>query len=200
MGQILPKLLALCKRKHFFINKFQQLIIIHFFVRTGIFLAHYKGVFSVSYKGEIMSVACLESLKTILILDDNELLLRMWGRLFDGEDGFRLLLCRDAEQALECLKLEDIHLVLSDVVMPGMNGFHFAKNARLLDPDLKIVMTSSYLENFSDTMLEGPPLIFIKKPYENIEEVFQFLKCHAQSRSHRFKRSELHGNLAVYKL
>jgi PAS domain S-box-containing protein len=59
---------------------------------------------------------------------------------------------------------ENIHLLLTDVVMPGMNGQSLASDLTSRYPQLKVLYTSGYLENnpFAENMLESS---LILKPF-----------------------------------
>jgi two-component SAPR family response regulator len=59
-----------------------------------------------------------------------------------------------------------IDLLITDVVMPGMNGRELADRARDLYPEMRILFTSGYTQNFivDDGVLHDG-LNFIGKPY-----------------------------------
>ena len=63
---------------------------------------------------------------TILAVDDLEEGLEAIENLLK-KDGYNILKAKSGEEALEILKREDVLLILSDVQMPKMNGFEFAK-------------------------------------------------------------------------
>ncbi|MEC4591919.1 MULTISPECIES: ATP-binding protein [Nitrospirillum] len=79
------------------------------------------------------------------------------------ERGFTVLQASRADQALALLQDGDtIDILFSDIVMPGgMNGVELAKVARLLRPDLAVLLTTGYAENLPP--LEGMRLL--PKPY-----------------------------------
>jgi len=53
----------------------------------------------------------------------------------------------DAEEALRILRREEIHIVLTDIRMPGMDGLELAKQIKELQPDVQVIFVSSY-DNF----------------------------------------------------
>ena len=76
-----------------------------------------------------------------------------------------------AEEALEALQEGvEVELLFSDVVMPGMTGVELAKEARLLRPDLGIVLTTGYSEDAA--RLDGTRVL--AKPYR-IETLVKIL-------------------------
>src|SRR5678815_3220792 len=68
--------------------------------------------------------------------------------------------------ASDVYKRQPIHLLLTDVVMPGMNGVELAKRLRSCDPQLKVVFVSGYADSI---ILRHGALDekarFVQKPY-----------------------------------
>jgi len=61
---------------------------------------------------------------------------------------------------------EPVHLLMTDVVMPGMNGKELAQTIRELRPEIKVLYASGYTENaiaHHGVLEEG--IEFIGKPY-----------------------------------
>lgn len=50
----------------------------------------------------------------------------------------------DGEGALKALQMEVFDLLLSDIVMPGMDGIELARKAAEIDPDMKIVFITGF--------------------------------------------------------
>jgi DNA-binding NtrC family response regulator len=62
--------------------------------------------------------------------------------------GYKVVQASDGDAALRLLAAEPkIRLLFTDVVMPGMDGFVLAHEAKQLRPDLRVVYTSGYLKN-----------------------------------------------------
>ena len=62
--------------------------------------------------------------------------------------GYKVFEASEAESALRLLdENPSVHLLLTDVVMPGMNGRKLAEEARLRRPDLKILYMTGYSRN-----------------------------------------------------
>jgi DNA-binding NtrC family response regulator len=83
----------------------------------------------------------------VLVVDDEEELRALAAGLLN-EFGFSALTASGGEEALRMLEGDflRIDMLFSDVMMPGpINGFVLAKRARLLRPDLRIVLTSGYI-------------------------------------------------------
>jgi PAS domain S-box-containing protein len=120
---------------------------------------------------------------TALIVDDDEQVMNVAVEMFSSL-GYDVLTANDAAEALNILMRErTIDVLFSDVVMPrGMNGIELAREARMLRPDMKIVLASGYplpaieraKANISDTA-------FISKPYRwsEVVERLRALDAHA---------------------
>ena len=79
---------------------------------------------------------------TILIIEDEAKLRRLL-ELNLGDDGFKTLSAGDAETGLKLLASEPVHLVLTDLKLPGMSGIEFLYKAKEQDIALPIVVMSS---------------------------------------------------------
>ncbi|WP_286236794.1 GGDEF domain-containing response regulator [Neptuniibacter halophilus] len=70
----------------------------------------------------------------ILLVDDDRYIREIIGSVIN-DAGYRPLFAEDAEQAMKALDEESIDLVLTDVEMPGMNGFELTRQIRDTYPD-----------------------------------------------------------------
>jgi CheY-like chemotaxis protein len=82
--------------------------------------------------------------------------------------GFRMLVAPSAEEALGYIAQEQIDVLFTDIVMPGVNGIELAKRARQLRPDLKIVFMTAYYSRAAEAAALGS-LMF--KPVREAEMV-----------------------------
>ena len=78
---------------------------------------------------------------TILIVDD-EPSLRDLNKKILSDCGYTVLCADGGEQALAILEKEKVNLVISDVVMPGMDGYELAHIIQYIYPDIKIQLCS----------------------------------------------------------
>jgi CheY-like chemotaxis protein len=69
--------------------------------------------------------------ETILIVDDDPICLTLAGMAL-RHAGFAILTAADGMEALELLESLQPDLILSDIQMPNMDGFEFARHARLI--------------------------------------------------------------------
>lgn len=100
-----------------------------------------------------------------LLLVEDDPLLRMTLAEVLGEAGFVVLEAEDAESALGLLAAhDDLALLLTDISLPGADGFALARAARRLRPGLPVVYASGRLtETDPDRALPGAP--FLAKPF-----------------------------------
>jgi CheY-like chemotaxis protein len=81
---------------------------------------------------------------TILLVEDEETVRRFVARSLSAL-GYTLLEARDGAAALELgRKQASLDLLLTDVVMPNLNGGRLAESLRAAHPDLKVVFMSGY--------------------------------------------------------
>jgi len=82
--------------------------------------------------------------KTILVVDDN-CAIRTLVKTFLEIEGYTVLIAGDAEAAIELYKQHQaaIALLLTDVVMPNMNGLELADHVLRLEPQMPILLMSA---------------------------------------------------------
>lgn len=82
--------------------------------------------------------------------------------------GYKVVEAEDGEEAFEMLEEADepFDLMISDVVMPGMDGPTLLKKGRSMLGDARIVFISGYAEEeFSELLSEEPDVTFLPKPF-----------------------------------
>ena len=84
--------------------------------------------------------------------------------------GYEVLSATCGEDALELLREQQVDLLLTDLVMPGMSGRELADEARLLQPDLAVLVMSGYTD---DAVIrhgvEAAKVPFLQKPFRQRE-------------------------------
>ena len=85
---------------------------------------------------------------TIVLVEDNELVRAFAERLL-RDHGYEVHAFPNGEDALQAVEQMPgpIDLLVTDVVMPGINGRVLADRLRRLRPDVKVLFTSGYTEN-----------------------------------------------------
>jgi len=91
--------------------------------------------------------------ETILVVDDEELVRNLVKSLLESH-GYKVLQAASGAAALDLISRypHPLHLVLTDVVMPGMNGSELSDRLALLRPNLKILYMSA---NPRDILAQG---------------------------------------------
>jgi DNA-binding response OmpR family regulator len=70
---------------------------------------------------------------TILVVEDDQATARMLQVRLEME-GLKVLVAQNGVEGLEAIKRESIHLILTDLMMPAMNGFRLVQEVRDLPP------------------------------------------------------------------
>jgi DNA-binding NtrC family response regulator len=77
----------------------------------------------------------------VLVVDDDDAILRLIQTAL-RRSGYHVVVARDGNEAIRCLKEEPFDLVLTDVVMPEMEGLELMTELRRMAPHQKIVAMS----------------------------------------------------------
>jgi PAS domain S-box-containing protein len=98
--------------------------------------------------GPSESVAIEPGTETILLVED-EANLRYLARQFLEKQGYRVIDAADGAVAMQIAVAHEgvIHLLLTDVIMPGMNGRELAQRISEIRPNVKVLYMSGYTEN-----------------------------------------------------
>lgn len=108
---------------------------------------------------------------TILLVEDEPAILAMAAEILDGF-GYAV---RSALSPVEAIRLAEehtgpIHLLLSDVVLPGMNGRDLAQTLRALHPGLRVLFMSGYTADIlTRNGVVDDHVHFIPKPFSKEE-------------------------------
>ncbi|MCC6919501.1 MAG: response regulator [Alphaproteobacteria bacterium] len=110
----------------------------------------------------------LTGIGTILLVEDDDAVRGLTARALEMR-GYEVLKANGGEEALEILTSvnKHIHLMVSDVVMPGMDGPEVAKAARAMRKDLKVIFMSGYAEDSFRKQAEMDEEVhFLPKPFQ----------------------------------
>jgi PAS domain S-box-containing protein len=105
--------------------------------------------------------------ETILLAEDSAAL-----RVFLCESleklGYKVLPTRDGAEALHFAEHEPnpIHLLITDVVMPGLSGPDLVKRMKSIRPDIKVLLMSGYTDDHVGRNPDFDPQTFLQKPFE----------------------------------
>jgi two-component system cell cycle sensor histidine kinase/response regulator CckA len=102
---------------------------------------------------------------TVLVVED-EVMVRAVAERALARHGYTVLVAENGEAALEILGREDkVDLMISDVVMPTMDGPTTVRAARKMHPDLPILFISGYAEEQLRKSIDIPNVAFLAKPF-----------------------------------
>lgn len=107
--------------------------------------------------------------ETILVLEDEPALRKLVQSLL-GQQGYTILEAATSEQALRHCEAHDgtIHLLVTDVVMPGMSGRQLAERAVQCRPDLKVLYMSGYTADaIAHHGVLDAGVAFLQKPFSS---------------------------------
>jgi signal transduction histidine kinase/CheY-like chemotaxis protein len=108
-----------------------------------------------------------EGTETVLLVEDNSMVLEFALNALKGL-GYTVIQASDGEEAISLAERHDgdIHILVSDVILPGMNGKALADRLVHIRPGMRVLFTSGYsgdLISHHGVLEEG--IHFISKPY-----------------------------------
>jgi len=115
--------------------------------------------------------------ETILVVEDDAQLREMAVRMIQSA-GYTVLSADSGEKGLEIIKThpKPIHLLFTDIVMTGMDGWELARQVKELRPEIRTVFASGYPdERISRSRVLDKDVHFTEKPY-TIKEVTRAIR------------------------
>jgi DNA-binding NtrC family response regulator len=108
---------------------------------------------------------------TVLVVDDERSNIESLEKIFQRE-GMRVLSAPDARRALELVRTHRVHVVLTDLMMPGTTGLELLRAIRQVAPDVEVVLMTAYgsVETAVSAMREGA-YDFVEKPLKRVSIV-----------------------------
>lgn len=106
----------------------------------------------------------------ILVADDDEIARDVISTLLSKE-GYDVLTASDGLEAITLLRREHVHLVITDLKMPGADGIEVLKAAARTDPDIAVVILTAYgaLDTTLEAIKEGA-YDYLTKPFK-VQEI-----------------------------
>ena len=131
---------------------------------------------------------------TVLIVDDEAKLLEVLSVALENM-GYNPITAASVEEALAVLREQEVHLVLSDLRLPGLSGRDLLEKVKSLEPGLPVVIMTAYaaLKDAVEIIKEGA-FDYIVKPFDlgTLEAtVASALRFHALSTDNKQLRKEL---------
>ena len=118
--------------------------------------------------GRVEEVSDFRGEETVLVVEDEVQVSRLIVKVLK-DHGYKVLEAARAEDALSLIKARDdeqIDLLLTDVIMPGMSGKTLASQFQAMRPDTKILFISGYTDNaIVHHGILDPGTAFVQKPF-----------------------------------
>lgn len=104
--------------------------------------------------------------RNILLVDDHKPFRDSLAKILQAE-GFRVLPANDGEEAMDILRNEFIHLILTDLKMPRMDGVELLKVAKTIRPEVEVILITGYgtVDTAVKSMKDGA-FDYIQKPFK----------------------------------
>jgi len=116
-------------------------------------------------KVEKTALSSYRGTETILLVEDDESVRKFVYRLL-SQNGYSVLEAATPREAIKFCELRhDIHLMITDIVMPQMNGYELSKVTATMVPRMKVIFMSGYTDNaLTRQNISEPGRVFLEKP------------------------------------
>jgi CheY-like chemotaxis protein len=105
--------------------------------------------------------------ETILVVDDERSLLDFTAEVLT-QNGYNVLTANSAYEALGILSSTSVDILLSDVIMPEMDGFQLASEVKQRYPNIKIQLASGFSDNVNSDLVDDELKDnILEKPYHS---------------------------------
>ena len=116
----------------------------------------------------------------ILVVDDNKAFLEVMGDLL-RDHGYQVILAEDGKEAREFLETESVDLIVSDVLMPTLDGTRFHSYVREFSAsqDVPFIFVSGYDDEHTRSVVEDSTKDFFfskTTPFEQIVSLIERLR------------------------
>jgi len=110
-----------------------------------------------------------DSDQTIMLVDDEEMVLASLSSFLTLETDYDIVTFLSPLEALEHLKENEVNLIISDYLMPQMDGISFLGQVREFKPDIVRIILTGYAdkENAIKAINEVGLFQYIEKPWDN---------------------------------
>ena len=106
---------------------------------------------------------------SILVVDDEQMMCTLLTKILRRE-GYQVETAAGGAEALEKLQRAPYSIVISDMKMPGMDGFELLKQVKQMYPDVGVIIMTAYGDTYTvkDALLLGADE-YITKPFKSYE-------------------------------
>lgn len=102
----------------------------------------------------------------VLVVDDEVVIAETLAKILQ-QHGYAVFTAYDGEDAIDAALLRPPELVISDIMLPGMNGIELGITIRRIFPDCKVILSSGkpHSRNLLEAALSaGNHFVFLQKP------------------------------------
>ncbi len=103
--------------------------------------------------------------ETILVVDDEPALRKLAAKILNSHN-YHVLCAEGGAEALKLLTINQVDLLLTDVIMPGMDGYQLASQAKQQCPEIKILIVSGYNKQVDNQNSKDESYQQLDKPYD----------------------------------
>lgn len=106
----------------------------------------------------------------ILVVDDEQIVLDSIKKHLRKEENLNVITTLFVEEAIEMMKNDDIHVILTDLMMPEIDGLEFLKLTKDAKPDIIVIMITGYATiNSALQAMQLGAFDYIAKPFSRDE-------------------------------
>ena len=139
------------------------------------------------------SVRNYDRISYILVVDDDNTLLKFF-KIHLNKFFSKVIVVKNAKEAVATFKEKEIDLVLCDIRMPRIDGFQLMRKVRRHDPRIPVLLISwAMLSSDQETDAEGEADGFLRKPF-SIDELHAFINRGMELRASFVRLAELLGD------
>ena len=109
----------------------------------------------------------------ILVVDDDNTLLKFF-KIHLNKFFSKVIVVKNAKEAIESLREKTIDLVISDINMPRIDGFQLMKRVRKHDTAIPVLLNSGALLNKDEEDLLNEADGYLRKPF-NVDQLHDFI-------------------------
>ncbi len=118
----------------------------------------------------------------ILVVDDEESICQLL-EIMLSEEGYSVRTAQNAENALRFFSIEPFDLVISDIMMPNVDGISFLKDLRQIDREVPVIMITAYASlNTAVEALRSGATDYITKPFPSNDHIRNAVKRALENR------------------
>ena len=149
---------------------------------SGIHFAHLKNVLNFQFIWDKIlnsndnSLIVSKSRQFRILIADDEFLTRWSLAQALSQEGYEVVAVEDGKKAIEAASLQHFDFIITDLVMPEMDGWEVLETVRQTQPPPRVIIITAYgREDFGRTAKEKGAWAYVEKPYI-IDKIKEILK------------------------